>query len=356
MDEKLDEIVEPLLKWYQENKRILPWRESKNPYCIWVSEIMLQQTRIEAVKKYYARFMEELPTIQDLANVSEERLLKLWEGLGYYNRARNLQKAAKSIEEKYHGKMPNTYKELVQLSGIGEYTAGAIASIAYHERVPAVDGNVLRVISRVIASRKDVLLPETKKGITKELIKLMKKQREDFQAGDFNEALMELGELVCLPNGEPNCKQCPLQQECIDYQKGLVKELPIREKKLKRKEENKTFFLLISQEGKIAIRKREEKGVLAGMYELPNINKKIGKKEVKRELQKWNLKMIGMKQLGEFIHIFTHITWKITAYKVIVERENKEFIWITPKQFEEEYALPMAFKKIINRPITPWIS
>ena len=204
MYKKLKEIVEPLLEWYQNNRRMLPWRENKNPYCIWISEIMLQQTRIEAVKRYYARFMEELPTVHDLANISEERLLKLWEGLGYYNRARNLQKAAKMIEDKYHGEMPNTYEELVKLPGIGEYTAGAIASIAYNERVPAVDGNVLRVLSRVLESRKDVLLPETKKEFTKQLKKLMLKQKRNFQAGDFNEALMELGEIICLPNGEPS--------------------------------------------------------------------------------------------------------------------------------------------------------
>lgn len=349
MKEKLEEIVEPLLEWYQENKRTLPWRENKNPYCIWISEIMLQQTRIEAVKKYYARFMEELPTIHDLANISEERLLKLWEGLGYYNRARNLQKAAKIVEEKYHGEMPNTYEELVKLTGIGEYTAGAIASIAYNERVPAVDGNVLRVLSRVLESKKDVLLPETKKEFTNKLRELMKKQKENFQAGDFNEALMELGELVCLPNGEPSCTVCPLKEHCIAYQKDLVQELPVREKKIKRKEEKKTIFLLISQEGKIAIRKRKENGILAGMYEFPNLDKKIEEiKEVKETLRKWNLKANQIQDMGEYQHIFTHITWKMIAYKAYVEKENTEFIWAHPEQLRKEYALPTAFRKMLK--------
>ena len=348
MKEKLEEIVEPLLEWYQENKRILPWRENKNPYCIWISEIMLQQTRIEAVKKYYARFMKELPTIQELANVPEERLLKLWEGLGYYNRARNLQKAAKTIEEEYKGKMPNTYTELITLSGIGEYTAGAIASIAYNERIPAVDGNVLRVIARVLASEKDVLLPETKKEVTEELKRLMEKQDKNFQAGDFNEALMELGELVCLPNGEPNCKECPLQRICIAHEKGVAQKLPVREKKIKRKEEDKTVFLLESQDGKMAIRKRREKGVLNGMYELPNSKGRIEElKDIEEVLKQWNLKSTKIENIGEHQHIFTHITWKMVAYRITVEKENEEFIWISKKQLEKDYALPTAFKKIV---------
>ena len=349
MKEELEVIVESLLEWYQENRRILPWRENKNPYCIWVSEIMLQQTRIEAVKRYYARFMKELPTIQDLANVPEEKLLKLWEGLGYYNRARNLQKAAKTIEEKYNRKMPNTYAELITLSGIGEYTAGAIASIAYNERIPAVDGNVLRVISRVTASDKDVLLAETKNEVTEQLKMLMAKQKGNFQAGDFNEALMELGELICLPNGEPNCQECPLQKDCIANKEGLTQELPKREKKLKRKEEDKTVFLFISEDNKIAVRKREEKGVLNGMYELPNKNGEIEDLgDIEQILKQWNLKSIETERLGEYQHIFTHITWKIIAYKIKVKRENTEFVWVSKKQIEKDYALPTAFKKIIK--------
>jgi len=357
IQQKLEKITEPLLNWYQSNKRILPWRENKDPYHIWISEIMLQQTRIEAVKKYYERFRKELPTIHDLANIPEERLLKLWEGLGYYNRARNLQKAARIIEEKYQGKMPTSYTELVKLSGIGEYTAGAIASIAYNEGVPAVDGNVLRVLSRILASKADVLLPETKKEFTNALKEFMNKQQEkDFQAGDFNEALMELGELVCLPNGEPDCKQCPLQKNCIAYQKNLTNELPVREKKLKRKEENRTVFLFISQNGKIAINKRNGKGILAGMYELPNVNKKIEDKELQKLnsqnintiLEKWQLKAKSIEELGKYQHIFTHITWKMIAYQIKVEKENKEFTWVTNEQLEKAYALPTAFKKIIE--------
>ena len=265
MKQELEQIVKPIVKWYQEQKKILPWKQDKEPYHIWISEIMLQQTRIEAVKKYYTRFMKELPTIQHLAKVSDEKLLKLWEGLGYYNRARNLKKAAIQIEENYKGQMPTSYAELLNLSGIGEYTAGAIASISYQEKVPAVDGNVLRVVSRVIASKDDVLLPETKKRITKKLLEIMPDE-----SGDFNEGLMELGEKICLPNTIPLCEKCPIQQFCIANKEKLTNEIPVRIKKQKRKVEKRTVFI-VKYKDEIAIRKREKTGILANLYEFPNV-------------------------------------------------------------------------------------
>ena len=265
MKKELIEIVGPIVKWYQKQEKILPWKQDKEPYHIWVSEIMLQQTRIEAVKKYYTRFMKELPTIHDLASVPEEKLLKLWEGLGYYSRAKNLKKAAIQVEQEYNGKIPTSYTELLKLSGIGEYTAGAIASISYKEKVPAVDGNVLRVVSRVIASKEDVLLPETKRKITKKLLEIMPDE-----PGDFNEGLMELGEKICLPNTAPLCETCPIQEFCIANKENLTNEIPVRVKKQKRKIENKTVFIL-KYKDEIAIRKREETGVLANLYEFPNV-------------------------------------------------------------------------------------
>ena len=265
MKQELKQIVEPIVKWYQDQEKTLPWKQDKEPYHIWVSEIMLQQTRIEAVKKYYTRFMKELPTIQDLANIPEEKLLKLWEGLGYYSRARNLKKAAIQIEQEYNGKIPTNYTELLKLSGIGEYTAGAIASISYKEKVPAVDGNVLRVVSRAIASKEDVLLPETKRKVTKKLLEIMPDE-----PGDFNEGLMELGEKICLPNTVPLCEKCPIQEFCIANKENLTNEIPVRVKKQKRKIENKTVFIL-KYKNEIAIRKREETGILANLYEFPNV-------------------------------------------------------------------------------------
>ena len=265
MKQELEQIVKPIVKWYQEQEKILPWKQDKEPYHIWISEIMLQQTRIEAVKKYYTRFMKELPTIQHLAKVSDEKLLKLWEGLGYYNRARNLKKAAIQIEENYKGQMPTSYAELLNLSGIGEYTAGAIASISYQEKVPAVDGNVLRVVSRVLASKDDVLSPETKKRITKKLLEIMPDE-----SGDFNEGLMELGEKICIPNTIPLCEKCPIQQFCIANKENLIHEIPVRIKKQKRKVEKRTVFI-VKYKDEIAIRKREKTGILANLYEFPNV-------------------------------------------------------------------------------------
>ena len=201
----MKEIAEKLIKWYEENQRQLPWRKEPTPYHVWISEIMLQQTRIEAVKKYYETFMKELPTIESLAKVDEEKLLKLWEGLGYYSRARNLKKAAILVQEKYEGKMPSSYSELLQLPGIGEYTAGAIASICFQEQVPAIDGNVLRVVARLTANSQDILLPQVKKQITNQVKQILPKQ-----AGKFNQAIMELGETICIPKGNINCNECPI--------------------------------------------------------------------------------------------------------------------------------------------------
>lgn len=340
----LKEIVQPLLKWYQNNKRILPWRVEKDAYKIWISEIMLQQTRIEAVKAYYKRFMEELPTIQDLANIEEEKLLKLWEGLGYYNRARNLKKAAQIIVNEYNGQMPTTYQELIKLPGIGEYTAGAIASIAYHEKVTAVDGNVLRVISRVIGNRKNILEKEAKEEITNLLQKVMPNE-----AGDFNEGLMELGEVICLPNQEPLCLHCPLKEQCYAYLNNVTTELPVREKLLKRKIEEKTILILITENAEVALLKRPDKGLLAGMYEFPNVNQFLKEKEVKELLKNWNLQLNDIVDLGTKKHIFTHITWNMIGYQVKVEKKNDSFLWVSEKELQKDYAIPTAFYNYYNR-------
>ncbi len=334
---ELIKIVKPIVHWYKANKRILPWRMEKNPYAIWISEIMLQQTRIEAVKVYYERFMKELPTVEALAKIEEEKLLKLWEGLGYYSRAKNLKKAAMKICEEYQGSMPKCYEELVKLPGIGEYTAGAIASIAYNEKVPAVDGNVLRVISRIIASTKDILLLDTKREITKELKEIM-----PTEAGNFNEGLMELGERICIPNGEPLCSKCPLQAQCVAYKQGLTGQIPVRTKKTKRKQEKRWIFVL-ECEDRIAIRKREDKGLLAGMYEFPNVLENH-QNTLQQVLQEWGLKIIKIKELGEAKHIFSHIEWNMKGWKVKVKQKNTKFEWVKQKEIIKKYAIPEAFR------------
>ncbi len=335
-ENQLQNITNPIIQWYQKNKRILPWRREKNPYYIWISEIMLQQTRIEAVKIYYERFIKEIPDIETLAYIEEEKLLKLWEGLGYYSRARNLKKAALKICEQYNGNMPKAYEELVKLPGIGEYTAGAIASICYNEKVPAVDGNVLRVISRIIANSKDILLADTKKQITKQLKSIMP---ED--AGDFNEGLMELGERICIPKGEPVCEECPVQKLCIAYEKGITKQIPVRVKKKQRKQENRFVFILQYQ-NKIAIRKREAKGLLAGMYEFPNV---LVKENMTWQaiLNNWNLKVEQIEEIGEAKHIFSHIEWRMKGWYIKVEKQNNEFEWVEKEKIRTKYAIPEAF-------------
>lgn len=338
----LEKIVKPIVTWYQKNKRILPWRKEKNSYYIWISEIMLQQTRIEAVKVYYERFIKEIPNIEALANIEEEKLLKLWEGLGYYSRARNLKKAAIKMCEEYDSKMPNTYEELLKMPGIGEYTAGAIASIAYGEKVPAVDGNVLRVISRIKASTKDILLPNTKKGIMLEIETIMPKE-----AGDFNEGLMELGERICIPSGEPLCEKCPVKKWCMAYQKELTNQIPVRNKKINRKKEARWVFVIQYQD-KIALRKRDKKGLLAGMYEFPNVLEEpsIHPKTV---LNNWNLIIEKQEELGEAKHIFSHIEWNMKGFLVQVKEINREFEWVEKEEILEKYAIPEAFRYYKNR-------
>ena len=333
-------ITKCIVEWYQQNKRILPWREEKNPYLVWVSEIMLQQTKIEAVKEYYARFIAELPTIADLAKVEEEKLLKLWEGLGYYNRARNLKKAAMQIETEYGGAIPTTWEQLKKLPGIGEYTAGAVASICFGEKVPAVDGNVLRVMARLTGSKKNILLTDTKKQVTALLTKIMPEE-----AGDFNEGLMELGETVCIPNGSPYCEICPLKTFCIAKAKGETMELPVREKNLCRKKEERTVFLLTKQ-GKIAIQKRKETGLLSGMYEFPNVLGKLEEKEINQLLETWKLKGKTIVRKGEKKHIFSHVEWHMFVYLIEVIKENTSFLWVDEEMLEKQYAMPTAFQKV----------
>ncbi len=335
--ELMKKIPGLIIQWYQQNKRDLPWRKEKTPYQIWISEIMLQQTKIKSVKRYYNRFLKELPNIQALAEVEEEKLLKLWEGLGYYNRARNLKKAAHIIKENYDGNMPKTYEELIKLPGIGEYTAGAIASIAYNQKVPAVDGNVLRVISRILGSKKDVLEMKNKKEFAQKIKAIMPKQ-----AGDFNEGLMELGELICIPNGYPFCNICPLKEICVAKKENLVAEIPVRNQKIKRRKEEKTVFLLRFK-NKIAIQKRTNEGLLAGMYEFPNINQKIKNKQIESVLENWKLIGNRIKKIGTHHHIFSHIEWNMVGYEIQVKNINSEFIWVKKEDILKKYPIPGAF-------------
>lgn len=341
----LNAIPKPLLKWYDSNKRILPWREEPTPFRVWVSEVMLQQTRVEAVKPYFERFLSALPNIESLANAPEDVLLKLWEGLGYYNRVRNLQKAASQIMSEYDGVMPDEYEELLKLPGIGSYTAGAIASIAYGKRVPAVDGNVLRVISRVCKREEDILLPAVKKKTEEELLKIMPKR-----AGDFNQALMEIGAIVCIPNGAPRCEICPLADKCLANAEGVQTDYPKKGRKKPRSIEEKTI-LVIRDAGKAALHKRPGKGLLAGMYEFPSMTGHRTQKEVIRWMEDKGLNILRIIPLQESKHIFTHKEWHMWGYMIRVDelapqKESilkEDWIFAEPGETEEKYPVPTAF-------------
>lgn len=346
----MQKIVNPLLEWYCQNKRILPWRIDKDPYHVWISEIMLQQTRIEAVIGYYQRFMEELPTIIDLANCSQDKLLKLWEGLGYYNRVRNLQKAAKIIVEQYNQIFPNSYQEILALPGIGEYTASAISSICFSLKEATVDGNVLRVYMRVNNRYDNIDDMKIRKKVRGELIRIMP---ED--SGSFNEALMELGETICIPNGVPKCDKCPIKCFCKAYQNKTYLELPVRQSKKEKKVENYTVFLFAFQD-MLAISKRKNTGLLHSMWQFPNIESLLRITEIEKYLNENNIGFSKIKKAISYTHVFTHKKWNMCSY--LIELNEKidfnDIIWVSLKELDDFYAIPTAFqpfKKYLERKI-----
>lgn len=342
-----------LLDWYDNNARILPWRDNPKPYYVWISEIMLQQTRVEAVKLYFERFIKALPDIKSLAYAEEEKLMKLWEGLGYYNRARNLQKAAKIIMEEYNGVMPDNYLILQKLPGIGSYTAGAVASIAFRIPEPAVDGNVLRVMKRLAGSFDDITRAAVKKELEQDIREIMPGDRP----GDFNQAVMELGATVCIPNGRPLCMKCPVMHLCKAYHNKTEMSIPVKPEKKPRKIEEKTV-LLLEKNGEYAIRKRNNKGLLAGLWELPTLDGKLSIIAVEELLIGQGERIREIQTLGEAKHIFSHIEWHMTGYHIWLEEELKaaestsyeaasdsRLLWVSREEIEKEYTLPSAYEK-----------
>ena len=338
----LRQLPDALLPWYHENKRQLPWREDKDPYHIWVSEIMLQQTRVEAVKGYYARFLEALPTIADLANADDELLYKLWEGLGYYSRVRNLKKAAVQIMSEYNGQFPKTHGQILKLAGIGEYTAGAIASIAFDIPTPAVDGNVLRVVSRLLNDPQPIDTPVFKKYVQEALVKVY-----PASAGDFTQALMELGATICGPNRKPDCHNCPCNGFCQANKKGTAEALPVKLPKRTRRLEERTVFLLRCN-GRYALEKRPNRGLLAGMWQLPNVSGRLDTQTVIAEVENKGLKTSEILVQVERKHIFTHIEWRMLGVLVEVTEENDAFTWMDMEQIRNEAALPTAFRQFFE--------
>lgn len=346
----LSSAVEPLLAWYRTNKRPLPWRQSPTPYQVWISEIMLQQTRIEAVIPYYERFLAELPTVKDLSLVDEERLMKLWEGLGYYSRARNLKKAAVAVMEKHGGCMPDTYEGLLSLPGVGPYTAGAIASIAFGLPEPAVDGNVLRVIARLTADERDVTKQGVKQDITQTLRTVYPQAAEDASA--MTQALMELGERVCLPNGVPLCDQCPLGLFCRARAANLTDRIPVRAPKKPRRIEARTVFLLVSN-GRVALIKRPPTGLLAGLWEFPTLVGEQTKAEAEHYLRDLGLSVSCLSPCVSAVHIFTHIEWHMKSYLAVCGElpdlwESTPVRAVTLDELRANYAVGTAHRAFVQ--------
>lgn len=318
-DEKRLAIQHQLLHWYRQNQRDLPWRKDKNPYKIWVSEVMLQQTRVETVIPYYNRFIKSFPSLQHLARADEEKVIKAWEGLGYYSRARNLHSAVKEVVASYGGEIPNTYEEISSLKGVGSYTAGAILSIAFDQKHAAVDGNVLRVIARLFALFDDIARTATKKKFEEIVLQII----PDHAPGDFNQALMELGATVCTPTS-PTCLICPLRDLCKGFSEGLQDELPVK-RKTKPPKKIPVVFLWISDRKHVLLEKRQQKGLLAGMWGLPTIESVPQEKmkgKVEEYLYKKGLKRSSIELLGSFDHIFSHRHWQITVLRVLIDNIN----------------------------------
>ncbi len=343
--ERVSKAIPILLSWYRENRRPLPWRASSTPYAVWISEVMLQQTRIEAVIPKYLAFMERLPTVEALAEADEEELMKLWEGLGYYSRARNLQKAARAAVEKYGGALPKSAAELRALPGIGDYTAGAVSSIAYGQPEPAVDGNVLRVALRLTCCREDALDPRTRSRVT-QLLRGLYPTGED--AATLTEGLMELGETVCLPRQAVRCEACPLSALCLARERGEAAGLPLRSPKKPRRVEERTA-LLLSCGDKYAVQKRPDAGLLSGLWEFPNFDGFLEPDEVIKLLTARGLEPMAVEPCGQAKHLFTHVEWRLLGYRVPCAREAAPYAWRTPQELRKSHALPSAFRFLMER-------
>lgn len=335
-------LPERLLPWYAINLRPLPWREDRDPYHIWLSEIMLQQTRVEAVKGYYARFLAELPTIQALSQCDDEKLHKLWEGLGYYSRVRNLKKAAQEIMERHGGVFPQSLDEILALPGIGDYTAGAIGSIAFNLPTPAVDGNVLRVAARLTNDPSPIDLPQTKRKVSAALREIYPEN-----ASDFTQALMELGATLCGPNWKPKCERCPCAALCLGYQKGTAEALPVKAPKKPKRQEDRTVFIFSCGDA-YALCKRPDKGLLAGLWEFPNVTGKLDLSQALSAAEQFGVRPRNLLRQTEKKHIFTHIQWNLRGYYIEAAEESDRFSWFTAAQLRAQAALPTAFRQFLE--------
>ncbi len=339
MDTLFHKLPEALLPWFADHKRDLPWRRDREPYHIWLSEIMLQQTRVEAVKEYYIRFLEQLPTIEALADADDEVLHKLWEGLGYYSRVRNLKKAACAIMERYDGSFPQRYEDVLGLPGIGEYTAGALCSIAFHQKKAAVDGNVLRVVSRLTENPTPIDAPAYKKQVKQWLEAVYPEQ-----AGDFTQALMELGATLCGPNWKPKCTECPCRDFCGGAIHGTAEQYPVKPQKTPRRSQDKTVFILSCGDS-YALQKRPNKGLLAGLWQFPDVSGHLEVEQALQAVENMGLRPTELFRQVERKHIFTHIQWQMRGFYMEVAEPVGELVWFCREDLDNKAALPTAYRQ-----------
>lgn len=340
---EIEDFQDKILGWYKSNRREMPWREEPSPYRIWISEIMLQQTRVDTVIPYFNNFMKRYPTIESLASSDEDELMKYWEGLGYYSRIRNIRETAINIVLNYNGQIPETYEELIKLKGIGEYTAGAIASEAFGQKVAAVDGNVFRVFARLTASEEDLRNLKFQKHL-KEAVKSVLPERE---IGDFNQGLIELGALICIPNGSPKCGLCPVKDLCLSNKLNLQDRIPFKSKAKQRIIQEKTVFIL-QFEDKFAVRKREDQNLLAGLFEIPNVEGFYSPDEAKIVVEEMGFEVSDLHVIKDRKVIFTHIEWLLQGYYVHVKNKNEQYIFETKENIVQKYTLATAFREYLN--------
>ncbi len=332
-------LPEKLLSWYQQNKRDLSWRQDKEPYHVWLSEIMLQQTRVEAVKGYYRRFLQALPTAEALADCPDDALYKLWEGLGYYSRVRNLKKAAQVIVSQYGGQFPWEYGQVLALPGVGEYTAGAICSICFDQPTPAVDGNVMRVMSRLLDDHTSIDTPAQKRYVQGLLSACYPPE-----AGMFTQALMELGATLCGPNRQPQCESCPCMEICLGYARGTACQLPVRTPKKSKKQEDRTVLILRCGEN-FALCKRPDRGLLAGLWQFPDLSGMLTPEQALDAVRTMGMEPTNILRQSEKIHVFTHVQWNMRGYYLEVRNQVPEFSWVNAGEIDKSYALPTAYRQ-----------
>jgi A/G-specific adenine glycosylase len=346
----ISKFQDDLISWFKAEQRELPWRKDQDPYKVWVSEIMLQQTRVDTVIPYFNRFIEWFPTISHLANANDDKVLKAWEGLGYYSRVRNLHSAVKEVNEKYNGQVPNTPKEISSLKGVGPYTAGAILSIAYGIPEPAVDGNVMRVLSRILSIWEDIAKPSTRKLFENAVRQLISHD----EPSEFNQALMELGALICTPTS-PSCLLCPVRDHCQGFHEGVETELPIKSKKNSQRTVELVAAIIKDDHGKFLIHKRSENGLLANLWEFPNVEihqptvlERAQISDLFRESFEMNIKL--EKGIGQIEHIFSYLIWNIRVYTGMINstfQESNEWKWVSFDDMED-YAFPVSHHKIVK--------